>query len=68
LKVPYRDQHNDLITKLEDKGNMIFGGTLFPSDGSFILFNCEDERVPHDFVKAVNNLKNIQKNYKIYLN
>lgn len=32
---------------------MIFGGTLFPSDGSFILFNCEDERVPHDFVKSV---------------
>lgn len=44
------------IQSLEDKGNLIFGGSLFPNNGAFLLFNCKDETIPYDFVKSVSKV------------
>ena len=41
------------IAKLEKNGSLLFGGSLFPNDGSYVFFNCEDESVPNNFVKSV---------------
>lgn len=52
-KVPYKDDHLKKVAKLEKGGSLIFGGSLFPNDGAYIIFNCKDESVPNDFVKSV---------------
>lgn len=38
---------------MEDKGTLIFGGSFFPIDGATLLFNCNDENIPDNFVKNV---------------
>ncbi len=48
--VPHRENHLKLIEKLQDSGSLIFGGSCFPNDGAFILFNCVDQTTPYDFV------------------
>lgn len=53
LIVPHREKHQALVEKYENKDNLIFGGSLFPNEGAFLLFNCADERTPYDFVKEV---------------
>ena len=45
--------HMKRLGKLEKSGSLLFGGSLFPNDGSYIFFNCEDESVPNNFVKSV---------------
>ena len=29
---------------------------MFPNEGAFLLFNCNDEVIPHNFVKSVSLL------------
>jgi len=51
------------IEKLEKQGTLVFGGTHFPNDGAFIIFNAKDETIPHDFVK---NVRRICQNFTLY--
>jgi len=63
----YIDAHRKHISEAESAGNLIFGGTVIPKNlGAHLLFNCKDETIPYDFVKADPYYKNgLVTSYKI---
>ena len=41
------------ITKLEEQGVELFGGSYFPMTEGCIIFNCSDEEIVRNFIKNV---------------
>lgn len=47
-------KHQNLLKKFEESQPVhIIGGQKFPMDGSYLIFNCEDENIPLKFVAEV---------------
>ncbi|EAR84894.3 YCII-like protein (macronuclear) [Tetrahymena thermophila SB210] len=65
-RIPYRQDHDKWVQKMEEKGNQIVGGSYFPLDGATIIFNCDEQQVVENFVKNDVYVKQgLVENYKI---
>ena len=52
----YIDEHRNLVNEAEKKGYIILGTSTVPKKtSSLLIFNCKDEKIPYNFVKAVDS-------------
>ncbi len=53
-KIAYHAEgHLKKVDALEADGKVLFGGNTISGEGMYLLFNCKDETIPYDFIKAV---------------
>ena len=61
----YIDEHRKHVNDAEKKGYIILGTSTVPKKTtSLLIFNCKDEKIPYNFVKAVDSKLFLSNNIK----
>lgn len=48
----YRSEHLKMAKNAAEKGELVLGGALdSPADEAYLIFNCEDEKIPTEFAE-----------------